>query len=83
MSKPHNSRTLGLTRRQAEALAFIAVFIAVQGYSPSYAEICAGLGLSPRSRAAAHALVHRLADRGALILARGRANSITLASRTP
>jgi len=69
---------LGLTRRQSEALAFIAVFIAVQGYSPSYADICAGLGLSPRSKAAAHALVGRLVERGAVVVGKGRANSIVL-----
>jgi hypothetical protein len=69
---------LGLTKRQSEALAFIAVFIALRGYSPSYAEICAGLALSPKSKATAHAIVHQLADRGALVMAKGRAHSIAL-----
>src|SRR5687768_10101292 len=78
-SAPHRTRVaLGLTQRQSEALAFIAVFIAVQGYSPSYAEICGGLGLLPKSKATAHAIVHQLADRGALIMGKGRAHSIAL-----
>ena len=71
-------QALGLTRRQAEALAFIAVFIALRGYSPSYAEICTGLGLSPKSRSTAYGLVHRLAERGALVVGKGKAHSIAL-----
>jgi SOS-response transcriptional repressor LexA len=69
--------TLGLTKRQSEALAFIAVFIAVRGYSPSYSEICVGLGMSPKSKATVHAFVHQLADRGALAK-KSRAHSIAL-----
>ena len=67
---------MGLTAPQGEALNFIASFVRRHGWSPSYSEIAAGLGL--RGRGAVHALVHHLQDRGAIRIAPGRARSITI-----
>lgn len=54
----------GLTQRQAETLKFIKAFIKTQGYSPSYAEIAEGIGVSARS--SIHRLVRELKERGAI-----------------
>jgi hypothetical protein len=54
----------GLSKKQANALAFIEAFSDEKGYSPSIAEIQQGLGLS--SKSGAHGLVQRLVSRGAL-----------------
>lgn len=42
----------GLTRKQAELLAFIGFFQKARGVCPSYAEMAEGVGLSPKSKAA-------------------------------
>lgn len=57
----------GLTQLQAEALRFIGSFIAGRGYSPTYAEICVGLGKSPKSRSTMHYRIQRLRARGYLV----------------
>jgi repressor LexA len=37
---------MAITRRQKEVLDFLSTFTSRNGYSPSYEEIAAGLGLS-------------------------------------
>lgn len=54
----------GLTRRQQDALRFIAGHIEARGCAPTYREIADGLGL--RTKAGAHRLVMCLEDRGAV-----------------
>lgn len=67
---------MGLTKRQSEALAFIRGFIEAKGFSPNYAEIRDGLGLSSNSQV--NAMVVQLAARGALTYLPRRARSISL-----
>ncbi|RWB29619.1 hypothetical protein [Mesorhizobium sp.] len=54
----------GLTPRQSDALSFIRSHQAKNGFSPSYDEIAAGIGLASRSRA--FDLVKGLERRGAV-----------------
>lgn len=67
---------MGLTKRQSEALAFIRQFIVENEYSPNYAEIREGLGLT--SKGQVNALVVQLAERGALTYLPRRSRSISL-----
>mgnify|MGYP003627450979 CR=1 FL=1 len=67
-----------LTRRQAEALAFIRLYLKEKGQPPAYLDIARGLGLA--STAPAYALVDRLEERGYITRLRGRARSITMVS---
>lgn len=69
---------MGLTKRQSEALAFIRGFIEAKGYAPRLTDICVGLGMSPKSKAAAQALVTQLVDRGYIARVDGRACSISV-----
>lgn len=69
-------RVLGLTKQQHAALAYIATYIYDHGYSPSYAEIAAAVGL--RARSGAHRIVDLLLYRGHLVHAPGRARSLAL-----
>jgi repressor LexA len=66
--------TYGLTRRQAEALAFIVLFISYNGFSPSYSEIAEALGL--KSKGAVFRIVHDIRKRGHIALDPTRARSI-------
>lgn len=66
----------GLTRRQAEALAFIRSFIATNGYSPEYREIEAAMGF--HSKSGVCRLVDQLVERGVITRMPGRARSIAL-----
>lgn len=70
---------MGLTKRQAEALAFIRGFIASRGYSPSSTEIMNGLGLS--SKSGVNRLVHGLRERGAIDFLDYRQRSIVLTDK--
>jgi SOS-response transcriptional repressor LexA len=54
------------TKRMQDCLHFIERSVAENGVSPSMQEICAGVGLSPKSKAYASALVRSLEERGAL-----------------
>ena len=54
------------THRMQECLHFIEHSVAETGISPTMQEICAGVGLSEKSKAYASALVRSLEDRGAL-----------------
>jgi repressor LexA len=56
--------TLGMTRRQQQALSFIDGYIAMFGWSPSYQEIADAIGL--RSKGRVFELVHALEARGYL-----------------
>lgn len=64
---------MGLTRRQSDALRFIAGFQQSKGFCPSMAEISNGLGL--RSKHPVSRLVRALEERGAIarLLNRNRA----------
>ena len=54
----------GLTPRQAELKRFIVRYTTANGFSPSYDEMAAGIGI--RSKSAVHWLVTELEDRGAI-----------------
>jgi SOS-response transcriptional repressor LexA len=54
------------TQRMQECLHFIEHSVAETGISPTMQEICAGVGLSEKSKAYASALVRSLEDRGAV-----------------
>lgn len=54
------------TSRMQTCLSFIESSIAANGIAPTMQEICAGVGLSPKSKAYAAALVRCLEERGAI-----------------
>ncbi|HZL25065.1 MAG TPA: transcriptional repressor LexA [Acidobacteriaceae bacterium] len=65
---------MAITRRQKEVIDFLSSFTNKNGYSPSYEEIAAGLGLS--SLATVHKHVTNLANKGMLQRAHNRSRSI-------
>ena len=65
---------MAITRRQKEVLDFLSTFTSRNGYSPSYEEIAAGLGLS--SLATVHKHVTNLQTKGLLQRAHNRSRSI-------
>ncbi|MGC9198495.1 MAG: transcriptional repressor LexA [Acidobacteriaceae bacterium] len=65
---------MAITRRQKEVLDFLSSFTARNGYSPSYEEIAAGLGLS--SLATVHKHITNLHAKGLLQRAQNRSRSI-------
>src|SRR6202012_1988379 len=65
---------MAITRRQKEVLDFLSSFTARHGYSPSYEEMAAGLGL--RSLATVHKHVTNLQNKGLLQRAHNRSRSI-------
>ncbi len=65
---------MAITRRQKEVIDFLSSFTARNGYSPSYEEIAAGLGLS--SLATVHKHVTNLQTKGLLQRAHNRSRSI-------
>jgi len=67
---------MALTKRQRQVYDFIANFVARQGYSPSFEEIGAGLGLS--SLATVHKHVSNLEEKGLLRRDFNRSRSIDL-----
>jgi SOS-response transcriptional repressor LexA len=69
----------GITPRQSEALAFIRTFIDDKGWSPSFEEIGAAIGL--RSKGSVHRLVAGLAERGAITFSTYHRRSIEIAVR--
>lgn len=71
--------TFGLSKKQADVLAFIETFTEENGYSPSYTEICDGMGLNSRSKA--HGLVHQLIERGAVRALPGRSRTLCVVGR--
>lgn len=74
-----HAEPFGLSKKQADVRAFIETFIDEHGYSPSYAEICGGMGLGSRSKA--HSLVHQLVERGALRVLPGRSRTLSIVER--
>jgi repressor LexA len=65
---------MAITRRQKEVIDFLSGFTHKNGYSPSYEEIAAGLGLS--SLATVHKHVTNLQNKGMLQRAHNRSRSI-------
>ena len=65
---------MAITRRQKEVLDFLTNFTQTNGYSPSYEEIAAGLGLN--SLATVHKHVTNLQSKGMLQRAHNRSRSI-------
>ncbi len=65
-----------LTKKQLAVLTYIEDFTEAQGYSPSYREIMAGLGLSSVSAVAEH--VDNLVEKGALKKVPGAARSLEI-----
>lgn len=70
---------MALTRRQWQVLDFVAGFIREHGYSPSYEEICSGLGLS--SLATVHKHLSTLQQKGFLIRGAHQSRSIEVGPR--
>jgi repressor LexA len=67
-------RLMALTRRQRQVYDFIAEFVQARGYSPSFEEIGAGLGLS--SLATVHKHITNLETKGLLKRDYNRSRSI-------
>lgn len=73
---------MAITRRQKEVIDFLSTFTSRNGYSPSYEEIAAGLGLS--SLATVHKHVTNLQNKGLLQRSHNRSRSIdVLPQRAP
>lgn len=72
--------SIKLTKKQTAVYDFIGNFIAERGYSPSYRDICAGLGLSSVSAVAEH--VNNLISLGALRKIPGAARSLEVVDYT-
>jgi len=70
---------MALTRRQWQVLDFVAGFIRDNGYSPSYEEMCAGLGLS--SLATVHKHIWTLHQKGFLVRGPHQSRSLELGAR--
>lgn len=67
----------GLTKKQKECLDFIKAYVADNNsISPSFQEICDGIGL--HSKSGVHRLVNALEERGLIRLLRHRKRSIVL-----
>ncbi len=71
----YNAR-MAITRRQKEVVDFLEQFVEENGYSPSFEEIAAGLGL--RSVATVHKHITNLEKKGLLDRERNRSRSIDL-----
>jgi len=65
---------MAITRRQKEVIDFLSGFTQKNGYSPSYEEIAAGLGLN--SLATVHKHISNLQTKGLLQRAHNRSRSI-------
>jgi len=65
---------MAITRRQKDVIDFLSAFTTKNGYSPSYEEIAAGLGLN--SLATVHKHVTNLQTKGLLQRAHNRSRSI-------
>jgi repressor LexA len=76
MLSPGGQKKMALTKRQRQVYDFIADFVARQGYSPSFEEIGAGLGLS--SLATVHKHISNLEEKGLLKRDFNRSRSIDL-----
>jgi repressor LexA len=72
---------MAITRRQKEVIDFLSSFTTRNGYSPSYEEIAAGLGLN--SLATVHKHVTNLQSKGLLQRAHNRSRSIDVIPQRP
>jgi len=72
---------MAITRRQKEVIDFLSSFTTKNGYSPSYEEIAAGLGLN--SLATVHKHVTNLQTKGLLQRAHNRSRSIDVIPQRP
>jgi SOS-response transcriptional repressor LexA len=70
-----------LTAKQAALLRYIAGYQAAHGYSPSYREMCEGVGI--RSNQRIFEMVDALEERGAITRLPRKARSITLLVTVP
>ncbi|MCL6545997.1 MAG: transcriptional repressor LexA [Bryobacteraceae bacterium] len=70
---------MALTRRQKQVLDFIAQFVELHGYSPSYQEIAEGLGLG--SLATVHKHIHALEAKHYLKRSFNRSRSLDLTQK--
>lgn len=70
-----------MTRRQKEVIDFLSSFTTRNGYSPSYEEIAAGLGLN--SLATVHKHVTNLQSKGLLQREHNRSRSIDVIQQRP
>lgn len=62
--------------RDLELLGYLKRFIGKNGYSPSYGEMCEGIGL--KSKGSIHNLIQRLKEAGKVDLQKGSARTIRL-----
>lgn len=67
---------LGVTKRQLDLLVFLKTYISDHGYSPNYAEICAGIGIV--SKGSAHKHILHLIERGFVVSLPHKSRSISL-----
>jgi len=67
---------MGLTPRQHECLSFISEYTKSAGFSPSYDEIKAALGLA--SKSGVHRLIHGLKQRGFIGIFDGQSRSVVI-----
>ncbi len=72
---------MAITRRQKDVLDFLSGFTQRKGYSPSYEEIAAGLGLN--SLATVHKHITNLHNKGLLQRTHNRSRSIDVLSSRP
>ena len=72
----YNIMSIKLTKKQLAVLEFLEDFTETEGYSPSYREIMAGLGLSSVSAVAEH--VDNLVEKGVLRKVPGAARSLEI-----
>jgi repressor LexA len=72
---------MAITRRQKEVIDFLSSFTSRNGYSPSYEEIAAGLGLN--SLATVHKHVTNLQSKGLLQRSHNRSRSIDVIPQRP
>lgn len=72
--------SIKLTKKQRLVYDYIADFINIHGFSPSYRDVCAGLGLSSVSAVAEH--IDNLVALGALKKAPGTARSLEVVDFT-
>ena len=73
------SPVLGLTKRQRALLDFISAYIEKHRVSPSYEEMCAGIGI--RNKSGINRLVTELQGRGHIVSSPNRARSISIIKR--
>jgi SOS-response transcriptional repressor LexA len=72
---------IGLTRRQADTLAFIRGFVDRNGFSPNFDEIMDAVGMASKSNV--HRLLEALEERGAIRRVKHRARSIEIVRDEP